>query len=468
MSKRKLLPFNGLVITLMIIWTITITYWIFVVPYKDVGAIVYWPVLFTIGIFMVISARYLNNRTEFNTDYSFSVAVLIGFSAGLGAIWNYLLSIYLGLDPVPVTYLISGSVPAAFVFVDQIHRTIASALVATNQSVTGTTATPTNPSDTPSQIKYLNRKDLIAIGTAIVGVTLVSNPIVGTVAGSFVGLVSSSMLQYSWDRLNSMEGNHTSNSEGISQTGETDSNFPTAEEHRIAAENAIEKAVTAISNDDFTTATTAYRDAINRYQAALEALDAGAASERTEIEETIEATREELETVKTRHEQQSAVIDDLGSAERSLQEAIVAYIQNDQTIARIRFRQARDAFEDAHQTIAGSEDDLLTEPIEVSIQPDRELSSATLSDLSTIPEPAATALADAGIEAVGDLDSKAESPWTPATVEDLTADDIITGEITPTLTLLSWWHGDDSCTFDTVEVIKSRQQQADYGFNHTS
>jgi hypothetical protein len=245
-------------------------------------------------------------------------------------------------------------------------------------------------------------------------------------------------------------------------------NTSTVEALRTSAETAIETAVTATSNHNYGDAADAYSEAITEYQAAIEALNAGDTDERTEIEEAIESTQADLEAVKTRREQQNEVSEALKPAERSLQEAIVAYIQYDQTVARIRFRQARDTFEDAHETTVESEEDLLTDPIEVTVQPDRELHSNTLSELSVIPEAAATALADAGIETVEDLGSGDGSPWTPAAVEELVASDAIDEDIATSLTLLSWWHGDETYEFDTTEAIERRQEQADYGFNCSS
>jgi hypothetical protein len=245
-------------------------------------------------------------------------------------------------------------------------------------------------------------------------------------------------------------------------------NQSTVRKHRDNAETAVETAVTAKSNNNLNDAADAYTDAISEYQAALDTLEVGATAERTEIEEALTSTRADLETIKTHHEQRSEVIEALQPAERSLQEAIVAYIQGNQTVARIRFRQARDTFEDAHETLAESERNLFTDPIEVTVQPDRELSSGTLNDLAVIPETAATELADAGIETVEDLGSGDESPWTPATVEELVASDTIDEDIVTSLTLLSWWHGDETYEFDTTETIERRHEQADYGFNCSS
>jgi hypothetical protein len=175
-----------------------------------------------------------------------------------------------------------------------------------------------------------------------------------------------------------------------------------------------------------------------------------------------------LETVTERREQQTEIVEALEPAERSFQEAIVAYIDNNQTVARIRFRQARDAFEEVHETIAESENDLLGSSTEVSVQPDRELSSTTLSELVEIPEPAVDALSDAGIETLSDFESCDEWPWTPATVEKLVADGAIEENLATTLTLLSWLRDDEGCEFNAAEAVARRQEQADYGFNHAS
>jgi hypothetical protein len=242
----------------------------------------------------------------------------------------------------------------------------------------------------------------------------------------------------------------------------------TFDRHRTAAEAAIETADDAESNDHYGEAADAYSEALSEYQAAINTLDPEATNERVEIEKKIESTRADLEAVKTQREQQNEIIEALQSAERSLQEAIVAYIEDDQTLARIRFRQARDTFEDAHETIAESEDDLLTEPVAVEVQPDREPSSGTLDDLAAIPETAAAKLANSGIEAVDNLDTGDEPPWTPAAVEELVGDEMIDEDVATTLTLLAWWHGDESYTFETAEEIETRQQKADYGFNQIS
>lgn len=237
---------------------------------------------------------------------------------------------------------------------------------------------------------------------------------------------------------------------------------------REQADAALKTAETARENKNYNQAAAAYEEALSKYQAALNEPPDGQANPRNELEEAVELARQRLDKVTTKLEDQRTVTKSLQPAERSLREAIVAYVEDDQTVARIRFRQARDSFEEAREIIAEREGSLLTDPIEMAVQPDRKLSSMTLSEFAAIPEAVAAALSDAGIEKIDDLDSSTEPPWTPAAVEELVSNDTIEEDVATTLTLLSWWQDDDSYEFETAEAIEKRQQQANYGFNHSS
>jgi hypothetical protein len=266
-----------------------------------------------------------------------------------------------------------------------------------------------------------------------------------------------------------------SNTKTQSQTGsDTDESTPgsasedaTTDDNQLQeqAAKAIERAERAADYGDFDMAVDSYEDAIVQIEQAIAGSDGDS---KQELKTMLTDAQAAIETVTERREQRTEVVETLAPAERSFQEAIVAYIEHNQTVGRIRFRQARDTFEEAHETITESEEALLTEPIEVSVQPDQELPSAKISDLPAIPESVATVLADAGIETVDDLDSSDESPWMPAGIEELVDDETIEEDIATALTLLSWWHYDGSYVFDTVEAVARRQQQANYGFNHIS
>ena len=240
------------------------------------------------------------------------------------------------------------------------------------------------------------------------------------------------------------------------------------EEFRAAADAAIETSMIARENGDFQDAIQSYEDAIVLYQAAIDELDTEDTNDQAKLTETIESTRENLQKVKILHEQRTNLIETVKPAERSFQEAMVAAAENDQTIARIRFQQARDSFEDAIEIIEDSDDNPLTTPLEVVVQPSRELSSTTLSELPSIPEVVTESLADRGVETIDDIGSSDDGRLIPTAVEDLEAHHEYNEAVMTTLTLLSWWEEDDSHEFGTVEAISRRQQQAEYGFDQTS
>jgi tetratricopeptide (TPR) repeat protein len=236
---------------------------------------------------------------------------------------------------------------------------------------------------------------------------------------------------------------------------------------RSKARTSVETAVSARENNNFDEAADAYNEAITQYQAAIEELDAGATETRTEIENTIDSIRTDLKTVKARNEQRDTVIEMLNAAEQRFQVAIVAYAQGSQTLARIRFRQARDSFEEAIEILEEGDNNLLTPPVEVSAQPGRELASTALSELPMIPETETVLLAGAGIETLEDLGSSEKPPWPPAAVETLENKETTSDEVVTTLTLLSWWNDTDSYEFDTIPAVSRRRNQADYGLTQS-
>jgi len=179
-------------------------------------------------------------------------------------------------------------------------------------------------------------------------------------------------------------------------------------------------------------------------------------------------TREKLNAVERQQEQRSDLIEILTTAERSFQVGIVAYTQGSKTLARIRFRQARDAFEGAIDILENSDEDLLTPPVEVNVKPERQLVSTTLSELPQVPETAAAGLANAGVATLDELEPSEESPWLPAVVEALVSEETIDQNVGITLTLLSWSDDTGNYEFDSEAAISRRREQADYGHAQSS
>jgi len=270
------------------------------------------------------------------------------------------------------------------------------------------------------------------------------------------------------DSDSSPESGHTTTGNSPGSDATTDSSAiddsRAVDDLRADAESSIETAIAAEQDNEFSDAETAYGEAIDYYTAAREQLSPTATERREEITAAIESTRQDVSTVQSLLEKRIQMRDVLTPAERSFQEAIVASVQGDQTIARIRFRQARDAFEEAIELIDDSNDEVLATPVEVTIQPDRQLSSTTLSELPAIPDSVATTLSDRGIETIADFEPGGEPPWTPLTVEKLVAGSEISESIATTLTLLSWYDNEGSSQFATQAMVAQREQQANYGF----
>ena len=308
-----------------------------------------------------------------------------------------------------------------------------------------------------------NNSELLAIGGISIG---------GIVGGGYLFRRRSANKQ-------SDQESADESSDGVAPTSETEQPSPATEKTdddtspvnklRSEAETALETAVAARENSNLSGAADAYTEALSGYQAALEEVDAGDTETRAEIEDVLNTIRDDLKAVRTRQEQRDDILEALKTGERSFQEGIVAYTEGGHTLAKIRFRQARGAFEQAVDLVENTDnDDLLNPPIEVSVQSDSELASTTLGELPPIPEGAVTKLADAGVETIGDLESSDESPWPPAVVEPLVAEEIISDDAVAMLTLLSWWEDTDSYEFDTAAAISRRRDQAGHGFNQSS
>lgn len=240
------------------------------------------------------------------------------------------------------------------------------------------------------------------------------------------------------------------------------------EELRADADEALDTAATARENNRLDDAIDAYNAAITQYEAAGDALDAGATETRAEIDRQLKTTRQSLATVETRAKQRATVTEALNAAEHSFRVAIIAYTQGSQTLARIRFRQARDSFTEANELLETADGDLLTPPVEVRVQPDRNLPSHTLSELPAVPEPVATVLADAGVDTVSELESSDGPPWQPAVVNTAVAELSVDDDVATTLTLLSWLNDTKTYAFATPYAVTRRRDQAAYGFTQST
>jgi ERCC4-type nuclease len=154
----------------------------------------------------------------------------------------------------------------------------------------------------------------------------------------------------------------------------------------------------------------------------------------------------------------------LQAAERSFKEGIARYITGSQTVARIRFRQARDAFEEADQVITNNDTRILAQPIEITFEQQAILPSKALEDFALVEESTIETLASVGIESIADLETDSNE-IRPDLVTDLQDRGEITAEEADLLVILSWWYEGDSRAFGSEAELSRRYEQADYGFD---
>ena len=154
----------------------------------------------------------------------------------------------------------------------------------------------------------------------------------------------------------------------------------------------------------------------------------------------------------------------LQAAERSFKEGIARYITGSQTVARIRFRQARDAFEEADQVITNNDTRILAQPIEITFEQQAILPSKALEDFTLVEESTIETLASVGIESIADLETDSNE-IRPDLVTDLQDRGEITAEEADLLVILSWWYEGDSRAFGSEAELSRRYEQADYGFD---
>jgi tetratricopeptide (TPR) repeat protein len=228
------------------------------------------------------------------------------------------------------------------------------------------------------------------------------------------------------------------------------------------ATDAISRAEDAKAQGQYQQAAAAYEEAVSQFEQAIAAAD-GETKEQLQAE--IKETRALLEAATASLDQHNSVATTLQAAERSFKEGIARYVGGSQTVARIRFRQARDAFEEAEQAIDDSDAEIFAQPIEVSFEEEAMLPSMALKELDVLDESTVETLAAADIESITDLEAEQENEEiTPAVVSDLKESDQISSDETALLTILSWWYEGASRQFTSETVISRRCELADHGF----
>jgi len=245
----------------------------------------------------------------------------------------------------------------------------------------------------------------------------------------------------------------------------TEDGTDTTHELQEQAIESIDRAERAAEYADYEMAVESYEEALTQLEKA--AAEAANPDVEEEVEATLTETEAALDNITTRREHRDSIATTLQAAERSFKEAIARYAAAEQTVARIRFRQARDAFEETQQAIDDSDAEVLAQPIDVSFEEEETLSSMAFEELAVLNESTVEALAAVDIESITHLDAE-NGEMIPSVVSDLKESDEISSEEAALLTILSWWYEGVGREFTTETEISWRYEQADYGFNQST
>ena len=299
----------------------------------------------------------------------------------------------------------------------------------------------------------------------------VSPPTLIVAGGGVVGVG-----MYAWRRSRqTSEDTDTDTATGATDTTTPNSPSDSATEDATGDSDLQERATELLTLAEEAEADGTYQQAADAYEEAITHLEQAAAGgdddeeSKEELKTEIEATTTSLASVNAVIDARESVTTTLQAAEQNFKEGIARYTADEQTVARIRFRQARDAFEEAQQTITERDVELLAQPIEVSFEQEATLPSMTLENLAVLDESTVKTLSSVDIESITDLEADPENEEVmPAVVSGLKESDEISSEETALLTILSWWYEGASREFTSETVISRRYEQADYGFNQST
>jgi len=218
-------------------------------------------------------------------------------------------------------------------------------------------------------------------------------------------------------------------------------------------------------------------EAIELFQRAIEQYDT--AVERCSDGEIIEELNDELEEIeqkqhkiKSLSETLPEVQEALELAEGSLQTAIAAHVSDEATIARIRYRQARDQYQAAIEQIEATDVALLAEPIEISVNRERSVESQSLDNIFELTADEEKNLHETGLSTISDLQSEevivdVNDKIKISRIQKLQTSSSITDKLAHQLTALHFSYDDEKYEFTSKDDIELRLQQAVNGYNIT-
>lgn len=237
-------------------------------------------------------------------------------------------------------------------------------------------------------------------------------------------------------------------------------------------ERVAEAAATARREGSFGEASGRYDTAIAGYRTVLERLPA-ADDRRDAVETTLTDLEDSRRQLTAQQERRETVDSRLTAAEDSFQTAVRAHLEQEQTVAKIRYRQARDSFEEALELVA-ADPAVLTTPIQVAPDANALAVSGSLADHTALSTATTDALGADEITAVADLQAHTTGPAgpdhdaseSPRTLRDLFESMAVDQADIPTLLALAWQQT-ESVSFAVRRDIQRRFEQATAGYEAT-
>ena len=157
---------------------------------------------------------------------------------------------------------------------------------------------------------------------------------------------------------------------------------------------------------------------------------------------------------------------ELRLGEKSFREAVAAYVNDSKTVANIRFRQARDQYQDALTRIERSDQDIFREQIEVSNKIGIDPPPEKIADIPVLSDESISALNKYGIELITDIGNGNPSMIVPDDIDKLN-NNISTEYREFDMIVISWWYDEESQVFDSRKTVSIRCNQAERGFEET-
>lgn len=230
-----------------------------------------------------------------------------------------------------------------------------------------------------------------------------------------------------------------------------------------ATSDAVKK---AREEGSFREAELSYEATLVDFRAAVDEFDDRGEPERREsAEKRLRQGVARRDAVRVLRRERAELRETLVAAEENYRVATVAYSDDRTTLSKLRFRQARDGFDDALAALDETEG-LLAVPIDAEVDPDGSFRSTALDGLLELSDPAVDALADAGIETVEGACEAAPGPDEAEALSDVApvADLLADGEMEDeTATRLDGFSAycDPLTVADREDIERRRDQAAD-------